>query len=798
MDKGKIIESLTLRQKADLLTGKNFWETKDYEELGVPSIFLSDGPHGLRRQAAKADHLGLNASIPATCFPTAAAMANSWNEELGEEMGKALGEEAASLNVNVLLGPGTCMKRNPRCGRNFEYFSEDPYLAGKMAAAYIRGIQSNGTAACVKHFAGNNQEERRMASDSVVDERTLREIYLTAFEIAVKEGKTKAIMSSYNKVNGSYADESAHLIREILRGEWGFDGVVISDWAGTNNKVKSTASGSDLEMPSCRYGADDIVKAVESGELDIKYVNESVERILTLIERTTEGEKGKPFDVEEHDLIAKKCADESVVLLKNDGILPLNNELKVAIIGDFANKPRYQGAGSSVVNPTKLTSLLDVKDNLNFIGYEKGFDRYGKDKPGLIRKAVKLAKKADVVVLCLGLDEVTEAEGLDRENIRIPQNQIELFRQVRVFSKQVVLVLSCGSAVETNWCRSSNAIVYGCLTGQAGASSVMDVITGRVNPSGKLAETFPVKYEDCSSASRFPGKQMSVEYREGLFVGYRYYDTAKVKVAYPFGYGLSYTKYEYSDISVTDKGVTFKITNAGNYDGAEIAQLYIGKKDAKVFRPAKELKGFKKVSIKKGESVTVTIPFDDKTFRYFNVRTNKWEVEGGAYRIYIGASIDDIRLEAGLEVEGTTEVFPYDKETLPSYYGGKVARVGDEEFKALLGREIPKSGYEFYKRNRTVIHENSTVADLRYSKRWVGRAFSGIFRFAISFLKKIGKRTTANTLVMGVWHQPVRGLAKFGGMSRRQMEALLLMFNGHFFKGAGRFLTKEKVKKGDK
>ncbi len=798
MDKGKIIESMTLRQKADFLTGKNFWETLDLPALGVPSIFLSDGPHGLRRQAAKADHLGLNASIPSTCFPTAATMANSWDEELGEEMGKALGEEAASLNVNVLLGPGTCMKRNPRCGRNFEYFSEDPYLAGKMAAAYIRGIQANGTSACVKHFAGNNQEERRMVTDSVMDERTLREIYLTAFEIAVKEGKTKAIMSSYNEVNGKFADENEHLIRDILRGEWGFNGVVVSDWAGTNNKVASVRAGSDLEMPSCKYGADDIVKAVESGELDIKYVDESVERILTLIENTSEGKKGKPFDTEAHHALAQKCAEESIVLLKNDGILPLNNEVNVAIIGDFADKPRYQGAGSSVVNPTKLTTLLDEKENLNCIGYEKGFDRYGKDKPKLIRKAVKLAKQADVVVLCLGLDEVSEAEGLDREHIKIPQNQIELFRQVRVFSKKLVLVLSCGSAIETNWCRSSNAIVYGCLSGQAGAKAVMDVITGKVNPGGKLAETFPVKYADCSTANYFPGKQMTVEYREGLYIGYRYYDTAKVPTSYPFGYGLSYTEFDYSDIAVTEKGVTFKITNVGDYDGAEIAQLYVGKKGSKIFRPAKELKGFKKVFIKKGESAKVTIPFDDKTFRYFNVNTNKWEVEGGEYQLYIGASIADIRLEASISKQATTENCPYDKAQLPSYYSGNIKAVSDEEFKTLLGRDIPKAGYNFYKKNRMVIHENCTVADLRYSKRWVGRAFAGIIRFAIAFLRKTGNRTTANTLVMGVLHQPVRGLAKFGGMSRRQMEALLLMFNGHFFKGLGRFFSKEKVKKGVK
>ncbi len=797
VDKSELIKSLSLREKAELLTGKDFWQSKDIKEKGIPSLFLADGPHGIRKQAAAADHLGLNASIPATCFPTAATMANSWNEELGEEMGKALGEEAAAQNVNVLLGPGTNMKRNPRCGRNFEYFSEDPYLAGKMAAAYIRGIQANGTSACVKHFAGNNQEERRMVTDSVIDERTLREIYLTAFEIAVKEGKTKSIMSSYNKVNGEHADENVHLIRDILRGEWGFEGVVISDWAGTNNKVKSTIAGSDLEMPSCRYGAEDVIKAVENGTLDIKYVDESVERILNLIEQTTKDEKGKQFDVEKHHALAKKCAEESIVLLKNDGILPLKQNTKVALIGDFAGKPRYQGAGSSVVNPTKLDTVLDNLGGLESVGYEKGYDRYGKSKPKLIKKALKLAKKAEVVLLFLGLDEVSEAEGLDREHIRIPQNQIELYKQIRVFNKNVVVVLSCGSAIETSWCKSANALVYACLSGQAGASAITDVLTGKVNPSGKLAETFPINYNDCPSSGYFPGKQMTVEYREGPYIGYRYYDTAKAQVAYPFGFGLSYTSFEYSDLTVGENGVTFTIKNTGEYDGAEIVQLYVGKKDGKVFRPAKELKGYKKVFIKSGESVSVTIPFDDKTFRYFNVKTNAWEEEGGKYEIYIGANVSDIRLNGVAERKGTTEDYPYNIAQLPAYYSGKIKNVSAEEFTVLLGRKLPEPGYNFYKRKRMVIHENCTIADLRYSKRWVGRAFSGVIRFAIAFLRKTGKRTTANTLVMGALHQPIRGLAKFGGMSRRQMEALLLMFNGHMFKGIGRFMTKEKVK-GDK
>ena len=794
MNREEILKKLTLRQKADLLTGKDFWSTQGYEELGIPSIFFSDGPHGLRKQAAASDHLGLNASIPATCFPTAVSMASSWNEELAERMGEALGEESASQNVNMLLGPGLCIKRNPRCGRNFEYFSEDPYLAGKMAASYVRGIQKNGTASCIKHFAANSQEERRMVTDSVMDERTLREIYLTGFEIAVKEGKPHAIMSSYNMVNGAFADENKHLLRDILRGEWGFDGVVVPDWAGTNNQVASTIAGSDIEMPGCRYGADDIVKAVEEGKLDIKYVDECVNRVLGLVEITTEGEKGKEFDKDAHHELAKECADECMVLLKNNGVLPIAKSTKIALVGDFASKPRYQGAGSSIVNPTKLESVMEDTRDFPFkvIGYAQGFERYGKHKTVHIQRAVELAKKADVTLFFAGLDEFSEAEGLDRQSLQVPENQINMYKALKSAGLKVVVVLSCGSAVYMDWARDADAILYAGLSGQAGAAAILDVLSGKVNPSGKLAETWSTPEVPCASESYFPGKQMTCEYREGLYVGYRYFDKAEKNVEFPFGFGLSYTRFEYSGISADEKGVRFTIKNAGDMDGAEIAQLYVGKKDGKIFRPVRELKGFKKVFLKKGESKQVEIPFDDKTFRYFDVESNKWEVEGGEYIIYIGASSRDIRLETAVKKEATKAECPYNAEKLASYYSGKVEKVGDEEFAEILRREIPKSGYNFYKKNRMVITENCTVADLRYSKRWVGRLFSGAIRFAIKLMSAFGNRAMANTLVMGVLHQPVRGLAKFGGMSRRQMEALLLIFNGHFFKGVGQFLSKEK------
>ena len=859
----ELISKLTLEEKVALTSGKDFWQSYgvDRDDVKVPSMFLSDGPHGIRKQAAAADHLGLNASIPATCFPTAATMANSWNDELGEEMGKMLGEEAVDEKVNVLLGPGTNLKRNPRCGRNFEYFSEDPLLAGKMAAAYIRGIQSNGVSGCVKHFALNNQEERRMVVDTVVDERTMRELYLTAFEIAVKEGKPWTIMSSYNMVNGTHVNENLHLMRDILRDEWGYKNVVVTDWAGSNDRVQGLIAGNELEMPSCLYSNQDLYKALtegykipdeltpdrpgdqydrivaafRDGKLDEKYLDEALDRLLDLVFTTEKAFEGRPEDkplrvvnVDAHHEMAKKCARECIVLLRNENkTLPLAGGTTVAVIGDFAKVPRYQGAGSSVVNPTKLDSPLvclgfgiekyeknplpDPKDKVTSIGdnifglkiagYAPGFDRYGKKNDGLIKEACALADKAEVSLVYLGLDEVTEAEGLDRGDIKIPQAQIDLVDALAKKGKKIVVVLSCGSAVELPFADKVDAIVHAYLGGQAIAEAVLDVIVGKVNPSGKLAESYPYEYKDCSSASHFPGKQRSVEYREGMFVGYRYYDTAGVPVRYPFGFGLSYTTFEYSDLAVDKSGVTFTIANTGDRDGAEVAQLYVGLPGAKVFRPAKELRGFKKVFVKAGESVKVTIPFDDRTFRYFNVKTNKWEIEGGAYDIMIGASVEDIRLKASFEVEGTTDVMPYDPAALPSYYSGNAADVGTEEFRALLGADefdaaiekgekppvntypLPDPGYKFYKKNRMVIHYNCTVADLRYSKRWFGRLFSGAIRFAKSLLWKMGNRTLSNTLVMGVVHQPMRGMAKFGGMNRAQMDGLIMMCNGHLFKG---------------
>ena len=789
-----ILDQLTLKEKASLISGKDFWQTVNIDRIGLRSAFLSDGPHGVRRQAAAADHLGLNASIPATCYPTAATMANSWDPELGEGLGERLGQEAAVQKVNILLGPGTNMKRNPLCGRNFEYFAEDPYLAGKMAASYIRGIQSNGISACVKHYACNDQEENRMTLDSVLDERTLREIYLTAFEIAVKEGKTKSIMSSYNLVNGVYANENEHLLVDILRKEWGFNGLVVTDWGGNNDSVLSLKCYNQLEMPGNPDRPEEVIKAIEAGELDESILDDNVDDLLDIILDTyANGVDKAPekFDVDEHHEFAKKCAEESAVLLKNDGVLPLNKEKKVAFIGDFLFLPRYQGAGSSIVNPTKLDNTNDLLANreLVCVGSARGFNRYGKKSKKLHNEAIELAKKADVVVLYLGLDEVTEAEGLDRKNLHLEDNQIELVKDIKELGKEIVVVLSCGSAIEIPFVNDVNAILHGYLNGQAGAEAMLNILEGKVNPSGKLSETYPIKLEDVASSDNFPSHTRTIEYREAYGIGYRYFEKANVKVNFPFGFGLSYTKFEYSNLVINNDGVDFEIKNIGSMKGKEIAQLYIGLAQSDIIRPLKELKGFAKVELEPGESKKVHIAFDDKSFRYFNVKTDKWEIEGGEYDIYIGASSADILLEGKLKVEGTTNDIPYSKTELPNYAVGNLRNIPDEEFAKLLGHEIPNGALPFYKKNRMVIDYNTTFQELRYSKRWVGRLLGKAIPWFTRVLYKCGNRVLANTLVMGVVHQPMRGMSRFsqGGLRMSQLDGLIAVFNGHFFSGLHHF-----------
>ncbi len=785
MKHADIIKQMTLEEKCYLFSGKDFWQTRSLERLGVPNMTLSDGPHGIRKQAGEGDQLGLNPSLPATCYPTAATVANSWDPALGEEIGAHLGAEAASQGVGVVLGPGLNVKRSPFCGRNFEYFSEDPYLAGKMAASYIRGIQKNGVSACPKHFAANSQELRRMASDSVMDERTLREIYLTGFEIAVKEGHAKSIMSSYNRINGTYANENGHLLQEILRDEWGFDGFVVSDWGGSNDHVEGVRAGSHLEMPTTGGDSDlELIDAVKSGRLSEELLDRRVDELLDVILSVTRAVKpleGKPFDIDAHHAMAARASEQSIVLLKNEGnILPLKKGVKVAVIGEFAQKARYQGAGSSVVNPTKLDHAMDVIKNfdLDVVGFEPGYPRSGKGDPAMRAQAVELAKKADVVLLYIGLDEISEAEGLDRSHMRLAQSQVELIEAVAEANPNVVAVMSAGSAVEMPWLPKVKALVHGYLCGQAGAGSVLKVITGQVNPSGKLAESYPVRYEDVSSAPYFPAKERTAEYREGLFVGYRYFQSANVPVLFPFGFGLSYTSFEYSDLTVTDKEATFTLKNTGSMDGAEVAQLYVSKPNGEVFRPARELKGFAKVFLKAGESKKLTIPLDDKAFRYFNVDTNKFEVEGGEYQILIGASCADIKLSGAVSVQGTGAKSPYNKEKFAKYFSGDIKSISDAEFEALLGRPIPDGHWS------GTLEMNDALCQMYYAK-------SGLARFAYKILTNLINKSIEkgepNLNLLFNYNMPFRAIAKMtGGICTMEMaEGILTIVNGHFFKGLG-------------
>lgn len=791
----KIINQMTLEEKARMMSGKNTWETVDFPQYGIPSMCLSDGPHGLRRQAGAGDHLGLNASLPATCFPTAASVANSWDEQLGEEIGTALAEEAVTMGVNVILGPGLNIKRSPLCGRNFEYFSEDPYHAGKMAAAYIRGIQSQGIAACPKHFAANSQELRRMANDSVVDERTFRELYTTGFEIAVKEGKAKSIMSSYNEVNGIYANENSHMLQEILVDEWGFDGFVVSDWGGSNDHALGVKNGSHLEMPGTgNSGVHDIVKAVKNGDLTEEVLDQRLDELLSVIfdtHQATEEKKGTSFDIEAHHKLARKAAQESIVLLKNeDNILPLQPGTKVAVIGDFAQTPRYQGAGSSLVNPAKQPeSVLNEIGNcgLEMVAFEQGYRRNKKSDAKLIERAKEAAKKAEVVLIFAGLDEISESEGLDRTHMNMPQAQNMLIDEISTVNPNVIVVLSAGSAVEMPWYSYVRGIVHGYLGGQAGASAMLNVLTGKVCPSGKLNESYPVHCEDNPVLPYYPSKERSSEYRESLYVGYRYYTTIDKKVRFPFGFGLSYTTFKYSDLKVDDSGVTFQIRNTGKTAGTEIAQLYVGRKSDTVFRPVRELKGFARVTLEPGESKTVYIGFDDKTFRFYDTRTNTWKIETGDYEIMVGSDAQTMLLEAKLYVAGTVSEGGYEKEKMPEYFNGKIRAVDNDTFRLLYGREIPDGSWS------GEIRMNDAVCQLYYGKGILGKLFYGVLRILLKISEWQGK---PNLNVLFNYNMPIRGYAKMtGGFVTMDMaRALTEMANGHRIKGTAH-LIKAAVKR---
>ncbi|MFC9415145.1 glycoside hydrolase family 3 C-terminal domain-containing protein [Bacillus mobilis] len=666
----RIISQMTLEEKASLCSGLDFWNTKGIERLGIPSIMVTDGPHGLRKQAEGADHLGIYNSIPSTCFPSAVGLASTWNKELINQVGVALGEECQAENVGVLLGPGANIKRSPLCGRNFEYFSEDPYLSSQMAANHVKGVQSQGVGTSLKHFAANNQEHRRMSVDAIVDERTLREIYLASFEDVIKEAQPWTVMSAYNKINGEYASENTYLLNDILKDEWGFEGFVVSDWGAVNERVASLANGLELEMPSSfGIGEKKIIDAVNGGELSEEKLDQSVERLLNIIFKAVDNQlENAVYSKEAHHQLAREVASESMVMLQNeDSILPLKKEGTVAVIGEFAKQPRYQGGGSSHINPTKLESILEeiemVSGEKTNILFAQGYDLASDDvDENMINEAKKVAESADTAVLFVGLPDRYESEGFDRKHLQMPKNHVQLIEAIAKVQNNIVIVLSNGAPIEMPWIGKVKGILEGYLGGQALGGAIADILFGDANPSGKLAETFPKVLSDNPSYLNFPGEGDKVEYKEGVFVGYRYYDKKKIEPLFSFGFGLSYTDFEYSNLSIDKKeikdtdtvSVRVNVKNTGSIAGKEIVQLYIKDVESSMIRPEKELKGFEKVELQPGEEKTVSFILNKRSFAYYNVEWKDWHVETGEFEILVGKSSKEIVLHDSIFVQSTT------------------------------------------------------------------------------------------------------------------------------------------------
>ncbi|MEU8135751.1 glycoside hydrolase family 3 C-terminal domain-containing protein [Streptodolium elevatio] len=710
LDIPALLAELTLEEKAALLDGSDFWRTQPIERLGIPAIMLSDGPHGLRKQDESGDHLGLLASVPATCFPPAAGLASSWDTALLARVGEAIGRECRTEQVAVVLGPGVNMKRSPLCGRNFEYYSEDPALAGELGAAFTQGVQSQGVGVSVKHYAANNQETDRMTVSAEVDERTLREIYLPAFETVVAKADPWTVMSSYNRVNGTYVAEHRQLLTEILREDWGFRGLVVSDWGGVSRRAETVAAGLDLEMPSSGgVGTRIILDAVASGQLTEADVDLAVTRVLTLVDRALPALADPAgYDADAHHALAREAAAASAVLLKNDGgVLPLDPSAggTVAVIGEFARTPRFQGAGSSQVNPTRVDSALDALrtalEGRREVAFAAGYVIESEDAdPGLVAEAVAAAAGADVAVLFLGLPPAYESEGYDRAHMDLPAQQVALLHAVADANPNLVVVLSNGSVVSlAPWQDRAKAILESWLLGQAGGSAVADLLLGAVAPSGKLAETVPVRYEDNPTIGNFPGDFGRVQYGEGLLIGYRWYDAHRLPVAYPFGHGLSYTTFGYDNLQVAVRAdgtepqvdVTVTVTNTGDRAGTETVQLYVADPEASVFRPEQELRAFARVTLEPGESTPVTLTLGRRAFAFWHEAVNRWVVEGGVFGLRVGASSRDIRLEGTVELTGDAFAVPLQADSTAEQWFAHPAAgpwlreaVGTEGFAAML------------------------------------------------------------------------------------------------------------------
>ena len=768
MDIEKILKQMTLEDKIALCSGENFWETKKYEKYGIPSLFMCDGPHGLRKQEDVADMLGVNESRKATCFPAEVTTAGSWDPELLTAIGSAIGEEAREQGVGLVLGPGANLKRNPLCGRNFEYFSEDPYLAGKLAAGFIRGAEAQGIGTSLKHFAVNSQEKCRFTSDSVLDERTLRELYLTAFEIAVKEGKPSTVMCAYPKLNGVHCSDSKKLLTDILRTEWGFGGLVVTDWGAMNDRIEGFRAGCDLNMPGgSDYMEKEVLQAVRDGALPERCVDDSARRVLELVFRAAETLKEKAdCDYDAHHALAKRAAAEGAVLLKNEGgILPLKQDAKIAVIGAMAKTMRYQGAGSSHINPTKLSQPLDfLPDAL----YASGCDERGDTTDALLAEAEKAAQQAEIAVVFAGLPDRCESEGFDRENIKLPEGHLRMIEAVARANPNTVVVLLCGSVVECPWEDRVKAILYMGLPGQAGGEAVADLLYGRVNPSGKLAESWPMAYGDVPSSEIY-GKTADALYQEGIYVGYRCYDKAGVPVRWPFGYGLSYTTFAYSGLTAEGDRVSVSVKNTGTCAGAEVVQLYIGAPQDGLHRPLRELKGFQKVFLQPGESRTATFSLTDRSFALWQ---DGWKIPGGTYTVCIG------NLTASIQKPGEPLPIPaWQKESWYAHCSGKPNRA---DWEAMLGRKytspVLKKGSFTMDNTVMEMKDYSLIMKIMFKavEATVAKGYGG---------KRDYDNPNFRMQMASSAGAPIRSMMISGGMKGGVLPGMLEMANGHFFRG---------------
>ena len=774
MDIEKILQQMTLEDKIALCSGENFWETKKYEKYGIPSIFMCDGPHGLRKQENAADMLGVNESRKATCFPAEVTTAGSWDPELLAEIGAAIGEEAKEQGVGLVLGPGANLKRNPLCGRNFEYFSEDPYLAGQLAAGFIRGAEAQGISTSLKHFAVNSQEKSRFTSNSVLDDRTLRELYLTAFEIAVKEGKPSTVMCAYPKLNGVHCSDNKRLLTDILRTEWGFGGMVVTDWGAMNDRIEGFRAGCDLNMPGgSDYMEKEVLQAVKDGTLPESCVDDSARRVLELVFRAAETLNGQAScDYEAHHILAKRAAAEGAVLLKNEGgILPLQQDAKIAVIGAMAKNLRYQGAGSSHINPTKLTQPLDF---LPDAVYAPGCDERGDTTDALLTEAGKAAQQAEIAVVFAGLPDHYESEGFDRNDMKMPAGHLRMIEAVVSANPNTVVALLCGSAVECPWADRVKAVLYMGLPGQAGGEAIADLLYGRVNPSGRLSESWPFTYGDVPSSEIY-GKTADALYQEGVYVGYRDYDKAGVPVRWLFGYGLSYTEFSYSDLTVNGDTVSVTVRNTGKCAGAEVVQLHMEAPQDGLHRPLRELKGFQKVFLQPGESRTVTFTLTDRSFAVWQ---DGWRIPAGVYAVCVGG------LRAEMERNG--DVLPVPAWQKGSWYERCTGKPNQTEWEAALGRKytppVLKKGSFTMENTVEEMKDYSLIMKIMFKavEATVAKGYGG---------KKDYDNPNFRMQMASSAGAPIRSMMISGGMKGGVLPGMLEMANGHFFRGIWKMIT---------